>query len=157
MLVVRDYGNKIMNNFKKIAIVSSLLLSIGFSVTPTFASPSSYDGCVSRTWDHIGCWLSDVLGGDYIMPGGPDGGDTGRIEKMRKDGLMQASNQKTLNKNGGKYVAICESDKILNMIEQKASAKQVAGTCYRNSPTLKEVKKGAVSGKAKAMNLKIKK
>lgn len=52
---------KIMNKFKKIAIVTGVVSSIGFSTGPTFADSTSYYECAGNSGDWVGCIIMDII------------------------------------------------------------------------------------------------
>lgn len=120
--------------------ITNIRLTLAATTVALFmpmAAHASYEGCVARTWDHIGCWLSEKLGGDYIAPGGPvEGGgeDFDRAEAMLKDGSLKLEGidgEAHDGKRDGKYVQVCETGKMLDMVEAGVGAAELSKTCYK--------------------------
>lgn len=128
------------------------------SVAPAHAS---FEGCMARNADYIGCWLSEKLDGDYIHGGQLDltGEDTNRIDKLMSAGYMKIDAVKGEQQVGkvkgaqamakakaepslakaksvesvakGTHVQSCETGKILDMIEKKVAPADIAKSCYK--------------------------
>lgn len=111
--------------------IKPTFLATAAAVTLTvFASQAhaTYEGCMKRNADPIGCWLSEKLGGEYIhgeVPK-PDAEEFQQIEKLRAAGHMKldSASQKP-------HQQICETGKIIKMIEDNTPAEKIAKSCYK--------------------------
>lgn len=118
-------------NIKTLLAAETLAGAATLAASPAHAT---YEGCMARNADPIGCWLSEKLGGEYIMNPDmkPSDEDGERFKKLMSAGYIKFGpiNGETSSIKE-KRVQTCETGKILDMIEKKAGPETIAKSCYK--------------------------
>ena len=127
---------------KKIKSVTvTLAISVFIPTTSMAWNWDSFNGCVSRNWDHIGCALSEWLDGDYIMPpNDPIGKDPVLAKEAAQ--LIKKMQRKNINKSKvrlkGKYIQVCSNKKLLSIAKDTQDPLKILNMCYK--PAIAKVK-----------------
>lgn len=117
-------------------ISKSFILSVGIVFAlPSVANAwcqSCYDGCVSRTWDHIGCALSELFGGDYIIFN-PNNGKDINLKKVIDSKILEAKKNKSFKKVAKKrlkYKQICSPKKLATILKN-SNLDRAFNSCFK--------------------------
>ena len=119
------------------SITKKFVVGIGIALAATTSAnawcDSCYQGCVSRTWDHIGCALSEWLGGDYIHfdPNNNDSKELSKAVSRKVEAIKHNKSSKKIVKKGVQYKQVCSPHKLAVIINSKASAKTVLDKCFK--------------------------
>jgi len=99
-------------------LTKKIVVGIGIAIaTTTYANAwcdECYNGCVERTWDPIGCGLSELFGGDYIHfdPNNKDSKELSKAVSKKVKALKHSKSAKKLIKKGVQYKQTCSPHKL---------------------------------------------
>lgn len=120
-----------MNSLTKIALASTLALSFGFSVTPTYAKPKiTFKKCLD---DHsrIICKMMSAVGSvEKEEKKKAQAASPVRVDELNKRGLLAGFVREVSQSKYNSYKVTCSENKLLDMVEAKTSAKSIISSCF---------------------------
>lgn len=127
-----------MNSLTKIALATTFALSLGFSVTPTFAQPEkiTFEKCL-ETHSKFMCKLKSIFGSvEKEKKKKTETPSGSRFDEINKRGLLVGLVREVSQSKYNAYKVTCSENKLLDMVEAKNSPKRIISSCFK-SATLK--------------------
>ena len=133
--------------------MTKLILTAAIATTITTVSANAtwctpcYDACVSSTGDHVGCALSEWLGGDYGIiytnPSNKKFKDSfSKIIKSSKDYQSKSLKKRKNYKKGYIYKQTCSAKALLRSFEKnKNNPKEIIKECFKTIKMQKRMQK----------------